>query len=137
MAKTTTVIADVQPAKEHVSLQDILNTIHDEIVALRNTLGNVLVGSATWDPGSLVDAAGETSADITVTGAALGDFVLCSFDKNLVGIVLTGYVKAADTVNLRLQNESAATVDLASGTARVLVIPKAAVALAAKVLSKT
>jgi len=86
---------------------------------------NVLFGSATVDVASLVDAAGATSSGITVTGAALGDFVLFSHGVDLAGISATAYVQAADTVEVRFQNESGGTLDLASTTTRVVVIPRA------------
>jgi hypothetical protein len=75
----------------------------------------------TFDPTSLADAAGETKS-VTATGAALGDFVLLSAPYDLQDITATAYVQAADTVEVRLQNEGGATVDLASGTWTVLVL---------------
>lgn len=75
----------------------------------------------TWDPGNLVDGAGETKA-VTVTGAALGDLVLVAPPYDLQDMLLTAYVQAANTVEVRLQNESGGTLDLASGTWRVAVI---------------
>jgi hypothetical protein len=83
------------------------------------------VTSTTFNPGSLADGAGETSSGITVTGAALGDFVLVSAPYDLQDITVTGYVQAADTVEIRVQNESTGTVDLASGTWKIKVIPAA------------
>lgn len=80
-----------------------------------------LVGSATWNPGSLADGAGETSASFTVTGAAFGDTVAVAAPYDLQGILAVGYVDAADSVKVRLQNESGSTVDLASGTWKVYV----------------
>jgi hypothetical protein len=85
-----------------------------------NLIG-LLQGSATWDPGSLVDGAGE-SKDVTVTCAALGDYALASFSNDTVDIILSATVTAANTVTCRLQNETAGTVDLASGTIKALVI---------------
>ena len=79
-----------------------------------------LNGSTTFDPASLVDGAGETTI-LTVTGAALGDFVQVSAPYDLQDITVTGYVQAANNVEIRLQNESTGTVDLASGTWRVKV----------------
>jgi hypothetical protein len=77
--------------------------------------------TATLDAASLVDGAGETDT-ITVPGVRLGDIVLgVSFGVSLAGMSVTGYVSAADTVSLRLQNESTATVDLAATTVRVVV----------------
>jgi hypothetical protein len=77
--------------------------------------------TCTLDVGSLVDGAG-TSDTITIPGVALGDIVLgISFGVSLAGLTVTGYVSAADTVTLRIQNESTATVDLASTTVDVIV----------------
>jgi hypothetical protein len=76
---------------------------------------------ATLDAGSLVDGAGETD-DITIPGVALGDIVLgASLGVDLVGLTVTGYVSAANTVKFRIQNESGSSADLASSTLRVVV----------------
>lgn len=81
----------------------------------------VISGSATYDPPSLADAAGATTT-VTVTGAALGDYVeAVSFDKDLQGITLTAYVSAANTVSARFQNESGGVLDIVSGTLRARV----------------
>ena len=75
----------------------------------------------TLDAGSLVDGAGETD-DVTVPGVALGDMVLgASLGVDIVGLTVTGYVSAANTVKFRVQNESGSTVDLASSTLRIVV----------------
>ncbi len=77
--------------------------------------------SATLNVDSLADAAG-SSDTITVPGVALGDIVLgFSFGVSLAGITATAYVSAANTVTIRVQNESAGTVDLASTTVKVVV----------------
>ncbi len=102
-------------AMSHAELKALL-------VAMLADFGG-LNGSATLDVASLVDGAGATST-VTVTGAALGDFVLVSLGVDLAGITVTGYVSAADTVSVRVQNESGGTLDLASTTVRVRVIPK-------------
>jgi hypothetical protein len=80
----------------------------------------------TWDPSNLVDGAGETSSGVTVTGAAFGDTVVCTAPYDLQGITLTAYVSAADTVKARLQNETTATVNLASGIYNFTVTKKGA-----------
>lgn len=82
---------------------------------------NYLEVTTTYDPGSLADGAGETSGDITVTGAELGDFVEVAAPYDLQGILATAYVSAADTVKIRLQNETGGTIDLASGVWKVRV----------------
>ena len=77
--------------------------------------------TATLDAGSLSDGAGETDT-VAVTGVALGDIVLgASFSVDEVGMTVTGYVSAANTVSLRIQNESGSTVDLASATIKLVV----------------
>lgn len=81
-----------------------------------------LEGSLVWNPGNLVDGAGETSTAITVTGAAFGDYVLAAAPYDLQGIVCTAYVSAANTVKIRLQNETTGAIDLASGTWKVRVL---------------
>lgn len=79
-------------------------------------------GSTTWGPGSLADGAGETSANITVTGAALGDHVLVSAPYDTQGIIAYGWISAANPAKIRIQNETGGTIDLASGTWKVKVI---------------
>ena len=88
-----------------------------------NTLDGVLKGSVTYDPSSLATSTGETKA-LTVTGAAVGDYCIVSAPYDLQDMSATCYVQAANTVEIRLFNTGDATTDLASGTWRVLVIPK-------------
>lgn len=81
----------------------------------------MLTGSATWNPGSIADG-NEEAQEITVTGAALGDFVIgVSFSLDVQDLQLTADVTAADTVTAVLSS-SGDTVDLASGTVRVVVM---------------
>jgi parallel beta-helix repeat protein len=80
-----------------------------------------LTATATWDPASLADGAGETRS-VTVTGAALGDFAIVAAPYDLSHCTVTAFVQAANTVFIRLQNESTGVVDLASGTWRVTVL---------------
>jgi hypothetical protein len=82
----------------------------------------VLNATFTWDPASLVDATGATSSAVTVTGAAFGDFVMVAAPYDLQDMTVTAYVSAANTVEVRIQNEGAATIDLASGTWKVKVL---------------
>ncbi len=81
-----------------------------------------LTGSIVWDPGSLADGVGETSSNITITGAEVGDRVDVFPPYNLQAICCTGYVSAANTVNIRLQNETTGTINLASGTWKAVVV---------------
>lgn len=106
-------------------LQKLLESFRADLVAVRAPLAGLLTGSATYDAASLVDGAGATTT-VTVTGAALGDFVVgVSHGVDLVGITVTGYVSDADTVSVRFQNESGSPADLASSTLRAVVLPRA------------
>jgi hypothetical protein len=79
-----------------------------------------ITASATFNPPS-VAAAGTTTTTVTATGAALGDHVEASFSLSLQGMVLSAFVSAADTVTVVFFNPTAAAIDLANGTLRVLV----------------
>lgn len=79
---------------------------------------------ATINPVSLVDGAGETIQITGIAGASLGDFVLVSAPYDLQDITVTPYIQANGIVEIRIQNESGSTVDLASGIWRVLIIKK-------------
>ncbi len=84
-------------------------------------ISEIWKATGTLNADLLYDGAG-TSDTITVPGVALGDIVIgFSFGVSLAGVTATAYVSAADTVTIRIQNESAGTVDLASTTVRVVV----------------
>ena len=73
--------------------------------------------TATWDPAELADGVGETSAAIAYPGVALGLFTIEAIAPyDLQGITCNAWVDAANSVKARLQNETAGTIDLASGT---------------------
>lgn len=80
-----------------------------------NVSGGYLTGSATYDPPSLVDGTG-AQANVTISGAALGDFAVASFSNSTSSISLTSTITAANQGTARFQNESGSTIDLASGT---------------------
>ena len=77
------------------------------------------VFTATYDPPNLVDGDGVTT-NVTVSNATLGDFVRVSFSLALQGILLTGWVTSSTNVAVRFQNETGGTIDLGSGTIRVM-----------------
>lgn len=79
------------------------------------------VVTSTWNPGSILDG-DEAATDITVNGAALGDFVLISGDVDAADLQLTGTVTAANTVTAVYSNSTGGAVDLASHNIRVAVI---------------
>lgn len=118
--------------KAHISMgayhywTDATGRLRQKNVAPVNDLDGNVVGidissSAVYDPPSLADGVGTTTT-MVAAGAVLGDFALVSFSLDLAGITVTAYVSSANTVTVRLQNESGGTVDLANGTLRVKVI---------------
>lgn len=98
----------------------VLSGLEATTAELNTVAAGVLTGSAVWNPGSLVDGAGE-SLDITVAGAEIGDFVIAAPGVDIVDITFSAAVTAPNTVTIRIQNESTATVDLASSTWNVIV----------------
>lgn len=73
-----------------------------------------------YDPASIADGASVTTT-VTVTGAEIGDFVEVSFSQDLSGLVLTGYISAADTATVVFANLTGGAVDLGSGNIKVRV----------------
>lgn len=83
---------------------------------------SIYTATSTINPASLADGAGE-SFDVTVTGAALGDYVLVAPGVDTVDMLVTATVTAADTVTIRLQNETGSgPTDIASSTWSVMVL---------------
>lgn len=74
-----------------------------------------LNGSLTWNPSSCAVGA-QVAASTTVTGAAVGDYVLASSSADLFGLNLRAVVTAADTVTFYLTNSTAGAVDLGSAS---------------------
>jgi len=82
------------------------------------------IGSNTWNPGNVADGEMVTT-NVTVTGAALGDFAIASFSLDVQDLVLDAEVTAADTVSVTLTNDGIdAGVDLAEGTVYVRVFKR-------------
>ncbi len=80
--------------------------------------------TTTWDPGSI--GAGDFEAkEITVTGAALGDFVMESFSLDVQDLDLNAEVTATNTVTATFYNLTGSGVNLGSGTLSVLVFKSA------------
>jgi hypothetical protein len=82
-----------------------------------------LIGSATWDPGSISDG-DEEATDVTVTGAELGDYALASFSLDVTDLVLDAQVTASNTVTCVLANNTGGAVNLDSGTVYVRVFKR-------------
>lgn len=61
------------------------------------------------------------SGTTTVTGAQVGDRVVCDYSTTLSNCILWGYVTAADTVRWIFMNSSGASQNLLAGTATIRV----------------
>jgi hypothetical protein len=68
-------------------------------------------------------AGAEVGLDVTVPGAKLGDFAFASLAVDVVDLIVTVNVTAADTVTVLLANATVGAIDLASTTVRVKVVP--------------
>lgn len=90
------------------------------------TLNSVVVtvvgeASETYNAGSIADG-DEEVGELTVTGAALGDYTLASITVDVADLAITAAVTAANTVTYQLNNNTGGAIDLASATVKVLVI---------------
>lgn len=98
-------MADISNSVRHADTDTILNSLLTDITAVRAPFASVLTGSDTWDASSIADG-DEEAKEITVTGAALGDFVLVSASIDTADLALTAQVTAADTVTCLLLNNT-------------------------------
>lgn len=100
-----------------VSNRQQFQGVFSNVITYQGTLnlGNAATGSGTF-----------ASSDVTVTGAALGDFVLVSMGVDTVDAVVAGAVTAANTVTVTLLNNTGGAVDLASTTVRIAVLQPSA-----------
>jgi hypothetical protein len=80
--------------------------------------------TSTWNPASVASGS-KVSTTVTVTGAALGDFVLRSFSLDVQELSFTADVSATNTVEVVLANLTGSAVDLGSGTLKVAVLKSA------------
>ena len=91
-----------------------------QAVTYRDLFAEVIPAKATINVASLADGAGATEA-VSVPGAALGDFVRVSSVIDVQDMTLTAYVNAANSVEIRVQNESGGVIDLASAVFHLIV----------------
>ncbi len=106
-------------------LNTSIGEVDASIDAIETTLATAfpapLTGSATFDPANLLTLT-QDIATLTVSGAALGNFVQASFSLDLQGITVSAYVSAPNAVKVVFFNGTSGTINLASGTVRVRVI---------------
>jgi len=106
------------------SSEGILEWIHRLYFWLTNLhLDQMLCASATWNPGLILVNTLEAK-EVTVTGAALGDYAMASFGSDVLDLALDAQVTAADIVTCNLLNNTGGSVNLPSATIYVMVIKK-------------
>ena len=79
-------------------------------------LFTVIPFTFTFDENSLGSGAA-SAGDIVVTGAALGDFVLIAPTFDIIDIVLSGFVRAADSVTIIAEEVGLGTNTTLNGNA--------------------
>lgn len=78
-----------------------------------NRVKEFLVGSKSETSSDLTVGAGDQEkVEVTVTGAALGDIVIVAIDKDHADMIVSGYVSAADTVQVLVHNETAGSLTI-------------------------
>ena len=91
-------------------------------------LNAYLQASETKDWGNIADG-DEEAEEVTVTGAALGDFAVASMSIDITDLVLTAAVTAANTVTVSLSNDTGGAINLGSGTLTVKVFKAGSAAI--------
>ena len=76
-------------------------------------MSQYLVGSINWNAGSVSDEA-EAVQEITVTGAALGDYCEVTSSLDVIDLELSAQVTAANTVTVSLSNLTSGSLDIGS-----------------------
>ena len=89
---------------------------------LQQNMITTIPGELVFDPGSIASGSGETSSAISIIGAALGIPVIVAAPYDLQGMTATAYVDATNSVRIRVDNNTGAPIDLASGTWKVYVL---------------
>ncbi len=131
-------------ARGSIELYNYLDAVTADLVNVRLPLSGVLSYSGVIQPdaGATIAPGNVATSTITVTGAAVGDFVLVSFASSTystIGVGITGQVTNASTVTLLWQNtaSSSTAFTAASTTVRVRVIPSGTFAAPAALTAAT
>ena len=91
--------------------------INSNVTQLLYSSSTYLTGSATYNPPALASGA-STTTTVTCTGATTSHFAEAVLSSN-TGLTLYAYVSSANTVTVRLTNQTAGNLDVASGTLKV------------------
>lgn len=94
------------------------NAARSQARQFRDLFTAVIPFSLTLTEASIASAA-TSSGDVTVTGAALGDFVLVASETDPVDAVFVGQVTAANTVTVSVLNLTGGAVTAFSGGVKV------------------
>lgn len=81
-----------------------------------------LQASTVYNPPALAPNERTPLQIFTVTGATTANAVVMSYNQDLQGVSLVGYISAANTVTYYFENRTAASVDLNGGTVTVKVL---------------
>lgn len=81
-------------------------------------------GSITWNPGTLVDGAGITSAAIPITNAAPGDEFIVYPPVTTSGVKYWGFYDSVGNAKIRLENNTGGSVVFTNLTWEIEVRPK-------------
>jgi len=101
-------------------LKDSRRYYLDEYFNKLPALNAYLQGSETKDWGSIADG-NEEAEDVTVTGAALGDYAVATMSIDVTDLTITASVTASNVATVVLGNFTGSAVDLGSGTLTVKV----------------
>ena len=133
-ARSSLYVGDNQ-LEELLELVNQHNYVIDDLETLRTGVAE-FVGSTAWNVGSVGDQA-EVAKDITVTGAALGDFVRVSSSLDVQDLGLHAAVSATNTVTVTLTNNTQGSVDILTPTIYVQVSSPGLVDAAADLTAAT
>lgn len=93
------------------------------IAGTGNTVTSVLTVTSTINFAAISANTTSDSSAITVTGAAVNDVVMVGPPAAIEsGLVITGYVSAANSVKVRAANVTGSSIDPASGSFKVVVV---------------
>lgn len=122
----TATVAEINTACDGITATAAeINTACDGITAtaaeINTVCDGVLTGSLVWNPTSIA-VNGAQSTTISVTGAAVGDFVIVAPGIDVQEMTFSGSVSATDTVEIVLSNNTVGAIDLGSSTWKVKVL---------------
>jgi len=81
----------------------------------------VIEFEAVYDPPSIASN-GNTSDDITIQGAKLGDIVLMSLVIDIQNLMIGGYVSATNVVTINAHNPTAGAINLGSTDIHIIIL---------------